>query len=461
VIWLDIDYMDGYRCFTWHPADFPDPVGLMDRLHAQGFSVIAILDPGIKLEHGYSVYESGTAEDVWVGAATGRPYTGHVWPGLCVWPDFTMERARRWWADRVVDFVVVGVDGLWNDMNEPAVFHVDSKTMPLTNVHRADPALGGAGTHARYHNVYGMLMARASFEGLRRARPERRPFVLTRASHLGGQRWAATWTGDNVANWWHLDTSVAQVLNLGLSGQPLSGPDIGGFAGAGDARLFARWMGIGALLPFARGHTGKGNIDKEPWAFGPRAEEICRRALQRRYRLLPHYYGLFEEASRTGLPPARPLFFADPTDPRLRAEDDGFLLGTDLLVWCQTRPAADREPVLPAGDWTEVDLGITGDPDLPRLFLRAGAVLPLGPRVQSSREISPESAEWEVLVHPGHDGTATGILYEDGGDGYGYRQGQFARWAFTWSRGELRVEQSEGGMEGAKRDWIVTVVGTE
>src|SRR5207249_4341023 len=141
---------------------------------------------------------------------------------------------------------------------------------------------------------------------------------------IGGQREAAAWTGDNRADWPHLAASVPMVLNLGLSGQPFAGPDIGGFAGAGDPGLFARWMGFGALFPFARGHSEKGTIRKEPWAFGPGVEATCRRAIATRYRLLPYLYTVFREAAQSGLPVARPEFFADPTDRRLRSVGDAF-----------------------------------------------------------------------------------------------------------------------------------------
>ncbi|MCP4198529.1 MAG: alpha-glucosidase, partial [Proteobacteria bacterium] len=219
-----------------------------------------------------------------------------------VFPDFTRADVRHWWAGLYPFFLTSGVDGIWNDMNEPAVFNVDGHTMPTTNLHRADPDLGGPASHARYHNVYGELMAQATREGVLKGRPDLRPFVLTRANFIGGHRYAATWTGDNVASWQHLDFSIPMVLNLGLSGQPFSGPDIGGFVGKGDGPMFSRWMGFGALFPFARGHTGKGNIDKEPWAFDEDVEQTSRLALEGRYRLIPYLYTVFREASETGLP---------------------------------------------------------------------------------------------------------------------------------------------------------------
>ena len=451
VIWLDIDYMDGYRCFTVNTRDFPDMKGLLADLHADGFRSVAIIDPGIKQEPGYHVYDSGERIDAWVKNAAGRPYVGAVWPGACVFPDFTRQDVRVWWGNLYGPFLDLGLDGIWNDMNEPAIFNVPGKTMPLTNRHRADPELGGPGTHARYHNVYGMLMARATFEGCRAARPDRRPFVLTRANYLGGQRWAATWTGDNVATWRHLDMSVSMVLNLGLSGQPLAGPDIGGFAGAGSGRLFARWMGIGALFPFARGHTGKGNIDKEPWAFGPEVEATCRRALQRRYRLLPYLYTLAREASVSGLPLVRPLFFADPADARLRDQDDAFLLGNDLLVACRTSPDGVLPDVLPRGSWRRIGIvpGDLDDPDLPALYLREGAALPLGPIMEYSDERPLD--EVELVANPDPSGQAVGYLYEDDGDGYDYRDGGFRviRWTVRAGAKGARIES--GVLEGRRK----------
>ncbi|MBM3319561.1 MAG: DUF5110 domain-containing protein [Candidatus Eisenbacteria bacterium] len=426
VVWLDIDYMDGFRSFTFHPTRFPDPLGLNEDLRTRGFHTVWILDPGIKKEDGYGVYDTGSERNLWVESADGSPYTGRVWPGECVFPDFTLPAARDWWANLVADFLARGIGGVWVDMNEPAVFDVWDKTMPLSNIHRADEALGGADTHARYHNAYGMLMARATREGALLARPDKRPFVLSRANHLGGQRYAAAWSGDNLATWYHLDVSIPNVLNLGLSGQPFSGPDIGGFAEAGDAALFARWMGIGALFPFARGHTAKGNIDKEPWSFGPETEATCRRAIERRYRLMPYLYTVFRETSLTGLPVARPLFFADPSDPDLRSEDDAFLLGADLLVSARTTPKRDRVPVMPIGDWKKIPWEETAgeeDPDLPELYIRGGAIVPIGPVMQHTGEKPLDPLT--LLVRLDAEGRAKGTLYEDDGESLEYRKGAF------------------------------------
>jgi alpha-glucosidase len=467
-IWMDIDYMDGFRSFTFHPSRFPKPAAVNDTLHQLGYRSVWMIDPGLKLEPGWKVYDQGTAGDHWVKNADGTPFIGRVWPGACVFPDFTRAETRAWWASLYRDFIAQGVDGVWNDMNEPAVFDQPTKTMPESVHHRADRELGGPGPHLRYHNVYGMQMARATRDGVLAANPERRPFVLTRAGHMGYQRYAATWTGDNVASWEHLAMSVSVTLNLGLSGQPFSGPDIGGFKGHGDAKLFARWMGVGALLPFARAHTEKGNPPKEPWSFGPEAEATCRRAIETRYRLLPYLYSVFEEASRTGLPVARPVFFADPADRALRAVDSAFLLGRDLWVAPELTGQPGALPVLPGRGWAELKLfgalaNGTRDPDLPRLFLRPGAIVPAGPVRQHVDDAVSDTLD--LLVCLDDRGEARGVLYEDAGDGFGYRSGEFRRthWSARRESGTVRVEvaRREGSWTGPERPFRVSVIERE
>jgi alpha-glucosidase len=448
VVWMDIDYMDGFRLFTFSPSGFPEPRALNDTLHAAGFRSVWIVDPGVKRDPAYFVYQQGNAGDHWVKAAGGEDYIGRVWPGPCVFPDFTRAATRAWWSGLVGGFAGSGADGIWNDMNEPAIFDVDSKTMPETNRHRADPELGGSGPHLRYHNVYGSLMARATYEGLLAARPDRRPFVLTRAGFIGSQRYAACWTGDNRATWKHLAASVPMTLNLGLSGQPMSGPDIGGFGGSPDAKLFARWLGVGSLLPFARSHSEKGSPRREPWSFGPETEATCRRAIETRYRLMPYLYTLFREAADEGLPVARPVFFADPKDDRLRAEDHAFLLGADLLVVPDLTDDGSHQPMLPKGIWRPAEvLDGRPDPDLPRLLVRGGGIVPLGPVVQFADEHPLDEVELLVCLD-GH-GHAGGTLYEDAGDGFGYRDGEYRLTRFTAQLEGGRLVVKAAGGEGS------------
>lgn len=425
VMWMDIDYMDGFRCFTFDPKKFPDPQGLAKDLHGEGFKAVWMLDPGIKSENGYFVYDSGSSQDAWILKSDGNPYVGEVWPGPCVFPDFTSEKTRKWWANLVSDFIFNGVDGIWNDMNEPTVFKTVAKTMPDSNMHDGDVQLGGSQNHSHYHNVYGMLMARSTYEGMLLAHSSRRPFVLTRAGYIGGQRYAATWTGDNLSTWEHLHMSVPICLNMGLSGQPFSGPDIGGFAGDATPKLFARWMGIGALLPFCRAHSEKGTIDHEPWSFGSQCEKVCQLALARRYRLLPHIYSLFYRAHSTGVPVISPLFFADPKDPKLRKVEDSFLLG-QILVCTSTdrgKGSSAKDAVLPSGIWQEFNFDDDHD-DLPLLYLKGGSIIPTGVAVQHTGELNA-SNELTLLVALNEDGKAEGLLYEDDGDGFEYQNGKY------------------------------------
>ncbi|MBU1260772.1 MAG: DUF5110 domain-containing protein [Planctomycetes bacterium] len=462
VIWLDIDYMRGFRIFTFDPNHFPDPAGLNNDLHKMGFKSVWMIDPGIKAEKGYFVYDQGAAGDHWVKNADGKEYNGEVWPGMCAFPDFTRPETCTWWASLYKPFMALGVDGVWNDMDEPAIFNVKSKTMPTDNIHRGGGGLP-QGPHAQYHNVYGMLMVKASREGIMAANPDKRPFVLTRASFIGGHRYAATWTGDNVANWEHLGYSVSMALNLGLSGQPFSGPDIGGFCENGDAKQFARWFGVGALLPFARGHTAKGNRDKEPWAFGKGVEDTCRTALERRYRLLPYLYTLFYEASVTGLPVMRPVFFTDPANMKLRSEDSAFLLGSDLLVVPQLKENLNQTTIQPSGIWRTVSLvgeDSAKDVNQPELKIRGGAIIPLGRVVQNTEEISLNPLT--LLVCLDENGLAQGTLYEDAGEGYRNRNGEYllTKYAARQDGERVIVEilSQQGKMPRPKRNVIVELI---
>ncbi|GLT57782.1 hypothetical protein SLA2020_307310 [Shorea laevis] len=424
VIWMDIDYMDGFRCFTFNKEQFPDPKSLVNDLHHNGFKAIWMLDPGIKYEEGYFVYDSGSKNNVWIQKADGKPFVGDVWPGPCVFPDFTQSKVRSWWANLVKDFTSNGVDGIWNDMNEPAVFEVVTKTMPENNIHRGDEELGGCQSHLHYHNVYGLLMARSTFEGMKLADKNKRPFVLTRAGFIGSQRYAATWTGDNLSNWEHLHMSISMVLQLGLSGQPLSGPDIGGFAGNATPKLFGQWMGVGAMFPFCRGHSELDTLDHEPWSFGEECEEVCRLALKRRYHLIPHLYTLFYMAHTKGTPVATPAFFADPKDPSLRKLESCFLLGP-LLVCASImlNQESDTQLLLPKGIWLSFDFDDL-HPDLPGLYLRGGSIIPLGPPIQHIGESNP-SDDLTLLIALDENGKAEGVLFEDDGDGYGFTEGEY------------------------------------
>lgn len=456
VIWMDIDYMDGFRVFTFDPARFPDPAGLNAYLRERDFKAVYMIDPGIKKDTLYDVYRQGTAGDHWVKDKEGREFNGPVWPGPCAFPDFTRPETREWWRGLYEKFLAAGVDGVWNDMNEPAVFRVESHTMPEDNLHRGGGGLP-PGPHARYHNLYGMLMVQSTREALLRYRPDKRPFVLSRANFLGGQRYAATWSGDNASTWEHLRLSIPMTLTLGLSGQPFNGADIGGFGGSARADLLAHWMAVGVYYPFARNHSVQNSADQEPWAFGEKVEQVSRRAVNRRYLLLPYLYTLFREASVTGLPVVRPLFFADARDTSLRREEQAFLLGQDLMV----TPRWAKNPRRPGGAWETFRLEEDDDDGYqPLLAIRPGAIIPVNKVIQSTADYAADSIT--LLVNPASDGSATGFLYDDDGDGFAYKNGDYALHRFSVSRREdatlqLDVERVEGERE-ARRQYRIGLV---
>jgi alpha-glucosidase len=447
VIWIDIHYMDAYKVFTFNPERFPDPKATNDYLHQRGFKSVWILDPAVKVEPGYSVYDEGVSGDHFVRDAEGREHHEITWPGYAAFPDYTRPETRAWWKRLTMEFLQEGIDGVWVDLNEPSPILPLGAALPEDLWHRGGGGLP-AGKHAQYHNVYGMLMAKTTYESMRVSRPERRPFVLSRSSYLGGQRYAATWTGDNVSSWTHLRWSVPMVLNLGLSGQPFCGPDIGGFAGTPSAELFARWIGLGAFLPFCRTHASlKG--DQEPWSFGANVEEAARVALTRRYRLLPYLYTAFHEASATGLPVARPLFFADPGDRSLRDEDHAFLLGGDVMVQPQLMETGTRALPLPKGRWRSFALAgedPATDAAHPLLRLRDGAILPVGPGGQTTEQAF--AGPLTLLVALDTSGRALGRLYEDAGEGFGHLAGDYLLTTYeaALSDGvlEVRIARQEG-----------------
>jgi alpha-glucosidase len=446
---LDIDYMDGYRIFTWDRARFPDPAGLSAELGQQGFKVTAIVDAGVKIEPdgSYRVYTEGKQNGYFIKQsrdADAEAFACYVWPGLCAFPDFTRPEVRVWWGTWYAGLLDDGVAGFVNDMNEPAMHdkpfdHPESRSTeppPETPHGSADEP----STHAEARNVYAYLEDQATYQALRRLRPNQRPFLLSRAGYAGVQRYAAVWAGDNASVWEHLEMSLPQLLNMGLSGIAFCGTDIGGFFENGSPELYARWMQLGSLYPLARSNSAKGTSHNAPWAWGKQVEAICRRALELRYRLLPYLYTLFEQAARTGAPVLRPLFYHYPADPATHQLHDQALLGRDLLLAPVLRPGkVCREVYLPHGVWYDLHSGarlngpqhVLADARLDRpmpLYARGGAIIPCGPALQWSDHYP--LGRLTLDIYPDDRGSAEGSLYEDDGRSFDYEAGQICRTSY-------------------------------
>ncbi len=461
VIHLDIDYMDGFRVFTWDKDRFPDPAKLIGDLGEQGFKVVNIIDPGVKYDpnNGYRVYDEGAEKDYFVRQAGGELFHGYVWPDDSVFADFARAEVREWWGDLHKELLAAGVRGIWNDMNEPAIsstpFEEWGPHIDITlDAPQGSPA--ELTSHAEIHNLYGLLEDQATYEGWRRLQPDTRPFLLTRAGYAGVQRYSAVWTGDNDAYWEHLEMSMPQLANLGLSGISFAGADIGGFGGTSTPELWARWIQLGAFYPFSRGHAATWTPPKEPWAFGERTESIARRYIELRYRLLPYLYTLFEESSRTGAPILRPLLYQFYQDANTLQLHDQLMLGSALMVAPIYLPGQEyRHVYLPKGQWYNFwnnalqegsDL-LAHAPleDLP-LYVHGGTILPLGPVMQYSDERPLDQLSLEIYLD--EHGVARGRLYEDDGISFRYQGGDSCTTLYTAATdaaGKVRVTANRQG----------------
>ena len=426
-LFLDIHYMDGYRVFTWDKSRFPDPPRLLSDLRRQGFRVVTIIDPGIKTDPTYGAYQQGLAGNYFVKKPDGKVYVGKVWPGESAFPDFTSDRVRQWWASLYKGLISDGVAGFWNDMNEPAVFEVPSKTMDPDAVF---DDRGRRSPHAKVHNVYGMLMSEGTRDGMLKARPNERPLVITRDTYAGGQRYAAVWTGDNSSLWDHLRLSLPQLMNMGISGLTLTGADIGGFALSPSPELYTRWLEAGVFYPYCRTHTEIGSRDQEPWSFGYRMEQINRRSIELRYRLLPYLYNAFREAADTGVPIMRALLLDYPDDPRAVEQNYEFLFGNDLLVAPVVKSDETRWAVyLPRGLWYdfwtdrayEGSRTVTIEAPLDRIpiFVRGGAILPTEQPLEYTDQAPVDPLTFEIYPR----GDSAREYYEDDGLSFDYRRG--------------------------------------
>ncbi|MGA3014496.1 MAG: TIM-barrel domain-containing protein [Bacteroidales bacterium] len=430
VIYLDIHYMDSYKVFTWNKERFPDPGLMISKINTMGFHLVTIIDPGIKIEKGYLSYEEGIRQDCFVKYPGGQLYTGNVWPGRCHFPDFTNPKVRDWWGESFTTLTTIGVEGFWNDMNEPSAW---GQSIPNIVCFDFD---GHHSTIAEAHNVYGLNMARATYEGTRQLLNNKRPFILTRAAYSGIQRYSAVWTGDNSATEADMMMAVRMVNSLGVSGVSFTGPDMGGFIGTPTNELFARWMSVGIYTPFLRNHAEINSRHKEPWSFGEKIEELSRQWINKRYRLLPYIYSAFYESTQTGLPVARTLAINYMEDNKIYEEDfqNEYLFGGQILVAPVSSEKNTCYVYFPAGDWirmsddrlyignTEAVVDCPLD-DLP-VFVKSGGIIPLQSVIQNTSETP--SPVLEIHIYNGKTPNSF-TYYEDDGITYNYETGQFYR----------------------------------
>jgi alpha-glucosidase len=425
---LDIHYMEQYKIFTWSKKDFPDPKGMIKKLKELGFEIVVMCDPGIKVEPGYKTYDDGVRNQVFIKYPDGTDYQGQVWPGWCHFPDFTNPMVREWWKEQFKDYVELGVEGFWNDMNEIATW---GHSLPENIEMNFE---GNKASMRKGRNLYGFQMARSTYEGTKELLGGKRPFNLTRSAYSGVQRYSAVWTGDNVSYDEHMLLGVRMVSNMGVGGIAFAGYDVGGFVGDANTKLFARWISIGAFAPFFRGHSMINSRDSEPWAYGEEVEQISRNYIKFRYQLLPYIYSLFHDASQTGLPVQRSLAIDYTHDYRIY---DGqfyneYLLGPYFLVAPVESDKQFVKVYLPQGEWYYLYNGqkYNGNSEiilecplhkLP-VFVKAGGLIPMQPTNSNTKAVSDE-----LILHVYTGQTSSFVFYEDDGSTFNYQKGSFAK----------------------------------
>jgi len=452
-IYLDIDYMDGFRCFTWDKKKFPDPKAMIQDLSKDGFKTVVMIDPGIKVDKDYWVYQEAMKNDYFCKRGDGPLMRGKVWPGECSFPDFTNPEVRKWWAGLYKELMSeTGAHAVWNDMNEPAIMEVPSKTAPLDTRHDFD---GHPCSHRKAHNIYGTQMVRATFEGVKKYVYPKRPFVITRAAYAGAQRFCSTWTGDNVATWEHLWIANVQVQRMCMSGMSFVGSDIGGFAEQPNGELFARWIQLGVFHPFFRVHSSGDHGDQEPWSFDKEITGIVRKFIELRYQLLPYLYTMFWKYSNENIPMLKPLVYFDQEDHQTHFRTDEFIFGDQILVCPIQEPnAMGRRMYIPKGKWHNfwtgevVDGGmekwVAAEIDKIPIFIKEGAIIPKYPVQQYVGEKVIEELILDVYFKLGIENSS---VYEDEHDGYDYTKGNYSlrNFKLNGKENELIIQQFKSG----------------
>ncbi|MDU7111082.1 MAG: glycoside hydrolase family 31 protein, partial [Clostridium perfringens] len=429
VVYLDIDYMDGFRVMTFKTPNFDDAAGLISDLKEKGIKTITIIDPGVKVDEEYDVFKRGKEGNHFTKKLDGEMFIGAVWPGNSAFPDFSNNDCREWWKSELKKFISEhGMDGIWNDMNEPCVFNNDHKTMLETCLHNSD---NGVIEHKEFHNRYGFEMSRCSKEAQEELHPNERGFSMTRATYAGGQRYSSVWTGDNMSLWSQMRMSISMNANLGISGFSFVGNDVSGFGLDSSEELFIRWMEMGPFIPIFRNHSNMYTRRQEPWAFGPRAEKIAKKSIELRYELLPYIYDLYYISHKEGLPILRPMIMEYEKDMNLLNMREQFMLGENMIVAPVLYEGERSKTVyLPKGSWfnyftmEKLQGGkwykLPCELDEILVFVKEGAIIPTYNKKFRNVKERPNNILLKVFGE-----NAKGFHYNDDGHSMEYLEGKY------------------------------------
>ncbi len=454
-IHFDVDYMAGYRVFTWDQTKYPSgPQNFVTSLKKRGIKVVPIIDPGVKKDPGYRVYDDGIKHNYFVKTPAGEVYVNKVWPGDAVFPDFGRKAVRDWWANNQHFLVKMGVAGVWNDMNEPASFEGEIPENVVFSDHDQPSS------HKKMHNVYGHNMDKATYTGLKQLQGKR-PYVITRAAYAGTQKYATVWTGDNHSIWPHLQLMIPQLCNLGLSGFSFAGTDIGGFGSDAQPELLTRWIEAAIFSPLLRNHSAMGTRHQEPWIFGEPTLSIYRKYLRLRYHFIPYLYDLCALESKTGLPVMRPLVLEYPDDANTRNLDDEYMVGDSVLVAPIVQKSKNKRLVyLPAGQWIDFwhHREYTGNQDIVAdapldtlpLFIKKNVLLPWGKAVNHISEQPDTEMTFNLFGDSGHY-----THYQDNGTDFKYQHGDFNQYKIDVTDGKPSVTLIQHGFDAVYQRVII------
>lgn len=459
VVYLDIDYMDGFRVMTFKEPHFDNAKGLIKGLKEKGIRTITIVDPGVKVDEDYDVFKRGKAGNHFSKKLDGEMFIGAVWPGDSAFPDFSNKDCREWWKSELKKFISENsIDGIWNDMNEPCVFNNDHKTMLDECIHNGDY---GVIDHKEFHNRYGFEMSRASHEAQKELHPNEREFSMTRATYAGGQRYSSVWTGDNMSLWSQMRMSLSMNSNLGISGFSFVGNDVSGFGLDSTEELFIRWMQIGSFLPIFRNHSNMYTRRQEPWAFGPRAEEIVKKSIKLRYEILPYIYDLYYISHKEGLPIFRPMIMEYPEDKNLLNIKEQFMLGESMLIAPVVYEGERNKVVyLPKGIWYNYftnekfqggkSYKLKCELDEVLVFIKSGSIIPIYNETFMNVKERPNKVTYKSFGEK-----AEGLHYYDDGNSMGYLEGKYNLSSVKVDGTHSSIEYINKGIEEEEVEFIL------